>query len=185
MLKRTKTLRRRVLIEEDLAKSSEKQHSENTAKWHLYNAGSFSYGESPRTPPLEGTSLHRWNISVERPWGILSLFTTCLWLWVKSHCHLLPHLQNMPQEAVEKKEVLQNAEKKKKVSSRLFTFHQPYRVTSGQIRHSVTLYQGKTISHLKASLKKERKKQQLTFLDTRQSPADITSMSIYISLIYN
>ena len=38
----------------------------------------FSYGESPRTPPLEGTSLHRRNISVERPWGILSLFTTCL-----------------------------------------------------------------------------------------------------------
>jgi len=27
-------------------------------KWHLCKAGSFSYGESPRTPPLEGTSLH-------------------------------------------------------------------------------------------------------------------------------
>ena len=38
----------------------------------------FSYGESPRTPPLEGTSLHRRNNSVERPWGKLSLFTTCL-----------------------------------------------------------------------------------------------------------
>ena len=45
----------------------------------------FSYGESPRTPPLEGTSLHRRNISVERPWRILSLFTTCLPLWVKSY----------------------------------------------------------------------------------------------------
>ena len=44
----------------------------------------FSYGESPRTPPLEETSLHRRNIRVERPWGILSLFTTCLPLWVKS-----------------------------------------------------------------------------------------------------
>ena len=52
----------------------------------------FSYGESPRTPPLEGTSLHRRNISVERPWGILSLFTACLPLWVKSsrqsRCHV-------------------------------------------------------------------------------------------------
>jgi len=57
--KTTKPLRRRVLIEEGLAKSSEKQHSENTDKWHLCKAGSFSYGESPRTPPLEGTSLHR------------------------------------------------------------------------------------------------------------------------------
>ena len=54
----------------------------------------FSYDESPRTPPLEGTSLHRRNISVERPWGILSLFTTCLPLWVKSsrqsRCHVSP-----------------------------------------------------------------------------------------------
>ena len=43
--------------------------------------------ESPRTPPLEGTSLHRRNNSVERPWGILSLFTTCL--QVNSPCQRL------------------------------------------------------------------------------------------------
>jgi len=94
MLRRTTKPLRRVLIlilviEEGLAKSSKKQHSENTDKWHLCKAGSFSYGESPRTPPLEGTSLHRWNNSVERPWGILSLFTTCLRLCVKSPCHRL------------------------------------------------------------------------------------------------
>ena len=93
MLKRTtKPLRRRVLIEEGLAKNSKKEHSENTDKWHICKAGSFSYGESPWTPPLEGTSLHRWNNSVERPWGILSLFTTCLHLWVKSPCHRLWHV---------------------------------------------------------------------------------------------
>ena len=92
MLKRTKQLRRGVLTEEGLSKSSKKQHSENTNKWHLCKAGSFSYGESPRTPPLEGTSLHRWNNSVERPWGILSLFTTCLRLCVKSPCHRLWHV---------------------------------------------------------------------------------------------
>ena len=55
----TKLVRRRVLIEEGLARSSKKQHSENTDKWHLCKPGSCSYGESPRTPPLEGTSLHR------------------------------------------------------------------------------------------------------------------------------
>ena len=100
MLKRTtKPLRRRVLKEElGLAKSSKKQHLENTDKWHLCKAGSFSYGESPRTPPLEGTSLHRWNNSVERPWGILSLFTTCLPLCVKSPCHRLWHV-DYPQKA--------------------------------------------------------------------------------------
>jgi len=48
--------------------------------------------------------------------------------------------QNMPQKAVEEKtRDLQNAEKKL-VSSRIFTFHQPYRVTSGQIIHSQLLY---------------------------------------------
>ena len=85
-------LRRRVLIEECPAKRSKKKHSQNTDKWHLRKAGSFSYGELPWTPPLEGTSLHRWNNSVERPWGILSLFTTCLHLCVKSHCHGLLHV---------------------------------------------------------------------------------------------
>ena len=95
MLKRTtKPLRRRILIEECPAKRSKKQHSQNSDKWHLCKAGSFSYGESPRTPPLEGTSLHRWNNSVERPWGILSLFTTCLWFCVKSPCHRLWHVDN-------------------------------------------------------------------------------------------
>ena len=93
MLKRTtKPLRRRVLIEEGLDKSSKKQQSKNTDKWHVCKAGSFSYGESPRTPPLEGPSLHRWNNSVERPWAILSLFTTCLQLCVKSPCHRLWHV---------------------------------------------------------------------------------------------
>ena len=60
--KNNKTRRRRVLIlviQEGLTKSSQKQHLENTDKWHLCKAGSFSYGESPWTPPLEGTSLHR------------------------------------------------------------------------------------------------------------------------------
>ena len=89
---KTTKSRRRVLTEEGLDKSSKKQQSENTGKWHVCKAGSFSYGESPRTPPLVGTSLHRWNNSVERPWGILSLFTTCLQLCVKSPGHRLWHV---------------------------------------------------------------------------------------------
>ena len=54
MLKRTKkTPRITVIIKEGLAKSSKKQCSENTDKWHLCKAGGFSYGESPPTPPLK------------------------------------------------------------------------------------------------------------------------------------
>ena len=99
MIKRTtKALKTRVLIEEGLAKSSIKQHLDNADKWHRCIAGSFSYGEPPRTTPLEGTSLHRWNNSVERPWRILSLFTTCLRLCVKSPCHRLRH-QDYTQKA--------------------------------------------------------------------------------------
>ena len=55
MLKRTtEPLRRRVLIEECPAKTSKKQHSQNTGKWHLRKAGSFSNGELLWTPPLQG-----------------------------------------------------------------------------------------------------------------------------------
>ena len=61
----------------------------DTDTWGFCGASRFSYGESPRTPPLEGTSLHRRNNSVERPWGILSLFTTCF--RVNSSCQRLWH----------------------------------------------------------------------------------------------
>ena len=88
--KNNKTTKEKSSDRRRLAKSSKKQHSENTDKWHFCKAGSFSYGESPRTPPLEGTSLHRWNNSVERPWGILSLFTTCL--QVQSPCQSVTHV---------------------------------------------------------------------------------------------
>ena len=183
MLKRTtQPPRRRVLIEEGLAKSSKKQHSENTDKWYLRNAGSFSYSESLWTPPLEGTSLHWWNNDVGRPWGIFSLFTTCLRLWVKLNCDLLPHLLNMPLKAVcrtcpqksswkKERRVLQNAEKKTLVLGFLHS-----------INHRGSPQDRKSSKH---KFFKERKIKQPTILDTTQSTANTTSISIYISLIYN
>ena len=90
-------------VKEELGKFPIKKEKENKniqtlkrqSKCHVFvKQVCFSYSESPRTPPLVGTSLHRRNISVERPWGILSLFTTCLPLWVKSsrrsRCHVSP-----------------------------------------------------------------------------------------------
>ena len=70
----------------------------DTDKWCLCKAGRFSYGESPRTPPLEGNSLHRRNNRVERPWAILSLFTTCLPV-IQSPCHRLWHMLPTPGKA--------------------------------------------------------------------------------------
>ena len=82
-------------MKKEKEKKKKEKNLKETVKMTVYvKQVCFSYGESPRTPPLEGTSLHRRNISVERPWGILSLFTTCLPLWVKSshqsRCHVSP-----------------------------------------------------------------------------------------------
>ena len=156
----------------------------------LCKAGSFSYSEWPQIPRLEGISLHWWNNDVERPWGILSLFTTCLWLWVKSHCHICrtcskkQSAEHAPKSSWEKRRVLQNAEKKL-ASSRIFTFCQPYRVTSGRIIHSMLVYTRAKQKVIQTQVKKERKERQPSILDTTQSTANITSISIYISLIYN
>ena len=40
-----------------------------TDRWHLCKADRFSYGKSPWTPPLEGTSLHRRKIVWRDPGG--------------------------------------------------------------------------------------------------------------------
>ena len=84
-------------VEEELSKLAikKRKRQKRESKCHVFvKQVCFSYGESPRTPPLEGTSLHRRNISVERPWGILSLFTACSPLWVissrQSRCHVSP-----------------------------------------------------------------------------------------------
>ena len=60
-------------------------HVKHICLWRFCEAGRFSYGESPRTLPREGTSLHRRNSIVERPWGILGPFTTRFRLRVNSH----------------------------------------------------------------------------------------------------
>ena len=180
MLKRrTKPLRRRVLIEEGPAKSSKKQHSENTDKWYLCNAGSFSYSESLWTPPLEGTSLHWWNNDVGRPWGILSLFTTCLQLWVKLNCHLLPHLQNMPLKAVCRTCPKKAVEKKKKSPTK--RWKEEVLGFLHSINHTGSPQDRKSSKHM---FFKERKIKQPTILDNTINSKH-NQISIYISLIYN
>ena len=67
--------------------------------------------------PLEGTSLHRWNNSVERPWGILSLFTTCLRLQVKSPYHRLWHVAYARKNS-EKNRAKRNVKKNKTTQNR-------------------------------------------------------------------
>ncbi len=106
-------------VEEELSKFPiQKKTLKRQSKCHVFvKQVCFSYGESPRTPPLEGTSLHRRNISVERPWGILSLFTACLPLWVKSsrqsRCHVSPTRELMACILTRQSSVRKNRTRKK------------------------------------------------------------------------
>ena len=91
-----RTLRRRVLIEEDLAKSSKLQHLENKDKWHFCKAGSFSNGESPRTLPLK--ELHSTGETIV--WRDPGALEPVYHLFMIMSEITLPHLQNMLQKAV-------------------------------------------------------------------------------------
>ena len=53
------------------------------------------------------------NNSVERPWGILSLFTTCLQLCVISPCHRLCDMWTTSEKHTMKRETLGNANQNK------------------------------------------------------------------------
>ena len=88
MLKRTtKPLRRRVQTEEGLAKSSKKQHSENTCKWHLCKAGRCFFYTVNHHGPLPLKELH--STGETTVWRDPGGSWACLPLCVKSHCHRL------------------------------------------------------------------------------------------------
>ena len=77
-----RTLRRRDLTEEDLAKSSKMQHLVNKDKWHFCKAGSFSNGESPRTLPLKELHSTGETIVWRDPggsWACLPPVYDCVW----------------------------------------------------------------------------------------------------------
>ena len=122
MLKRTtKPLRRRVLIEESLARSSNKQHSGNTDKWYFCKAGSFSYSESLWTPPFEGLHSTGETMMWRDPggsWACLPIIYDYEWNHTAPCCHICrtcPQKQSAehaPKSSWEKRSVLQNAEKK-------------------------------------------------------------------------
>ena len=81
----------------------QKKYKEKALKWTSQTGKEPYKNHSEKNSALQNTEknnktpLHRWNNSVERPWGILSLFTTCL--QVQSPCHSLRHMWNTPQTA--------------------------------------------------------------------------------------
>ena len=122
-------------------------------------------------------------------WACLPPVYNYEWNHSASCCHICrtcPQKQSAehaPKSSWENRRDLKNT-KKKFVSSRIFILSTiQVHLRTNQI-FTVTLYQGRTVSHLNASLKRKRKKKP-TILDTTQSTANITSISIYVSLIYN
>ena len=108
----TKPLRRRVLIEEGPAKRSKKQHSVNTDKWHLCKAGSFSYGESPRTPPLRELHSTSETIVWRDPggsWACLPPVYHSVWNHPATACDMW----TTPKKHTKRRETLGNADQNK------------------------------------------------------------------------
>ena len=109
----TKPLRRRVLIEECLVKSSKKKHSENTDKWHICKAGSFFYTVNRRGPlPLK--ELHSTGATIVwrdpgGSWACLLPVYHCVWNHQATGCDMW----TTPEKHTKKRETLRNANQKK------------------------------------------------------------------------
>ena len=105
----TKPLGRRVLIEEGLAKSSKKQRSENTNKWHLCKAGSFSHRR-----PLPLRELHSTGETIvwRDPRGssaCLPPVYDCVWNHPATGCDMW----TTPKKHTKRRETLGNAKQNK------------------------------------------------------------------------
>ena len=95
----------------DLARSSKKQHSENTDKWYLCKAGSFSYSESSDSFPWSNFTplVKQWcgeTLGHGGSWACLSPVYDYEWNHAATSAKHAPKssLKNMPKKADEKKE---------------------------------------------------------------------------------
>ena len=113
MLKRTtKPLKRRVLIEEVLAKSSKKQPSENTDKWHLCKAGSFHTVNHRGPLPLKELHSTGETIVWRDPgasWACIPPVYHCVWNHPATGCDML----TTPKKHTTESETLRNANQSK------------------------------------------------------------------------
>ena len=112
MLKRTEPLRRSVQVEEGLAKSSNKQHLQNTDNWHL--------GE---TLGDLGPVYHLFTIKSE-----ITL------------PQVVRHVKQHSRKKKERKKLLQNAEENKLASSLIFLFCQPHQLVHLRANHTYSCF---------------------------------------------
>ena len=145
----TKPLRRIVLIEEGQAKALKSSTRRTHTSGIFVKQVVFLTVNHCGLLPLR--ELHSTGETMMRgdpggSWACLPPVYDYEWNHTATCCHICrtrPQKQSAehaPKNSWEKRRDLQKAEKKKLVSSRIFTFRQPYRVTSGWIIHSQLLY---------------------------------------------
>ena len=115
MLKRTtKPLRTRVLKEEGTAKSSKKQHSENTDKWHFCNIKQVVFHTVNHRGPLPLKELHSTSETIV--WRDPGGSWACLppvYNWVWNHPATDCDMCTTPEKHTEKRETPRNANQNK------------------------------------------------------------------------
>ena len=116
MLKRTKPLKRRVVTEEGLAKSSKKQHSENTRKWHLCKAGRCFFYTVNHHGPLPLKELHSTGETIVwrdpgGSWARLAPVYDCVWNHPATGCNMWTTHEKHTK--IKKRETLRNANQNK------------------------------------------------------------------------
>ena len=115
MLKRTtKPLRRRVFIEEGTAKSSKKQHSENTDKWHLCHVNQVVFHTVNHRGPLPLKELHSTGETIV--WRDPGGSWACLppvYNWVWNHPATGCDMCTTPEKHTKKTETPRNANQNK------------------------------------------------------------------------
>ena len=140
MLKRTtKPLRRRVLIEEGLIAKAQKSSTRRTQTSGIF-VKQVVFCMVNHHGPLPLKELHSTGETIVwrdpgGSWACLPPVYDYEWNHTATCCHIC---RTCPKEQLRKK--TSPTKRWKEFSSRIFTFHQPYRVTSGQIIHSQLLY---------------------------------------------
>ena len=112
----TKPLRSRVLIEEGLAKSSKKQNSENTDKWHLCNVKQVVFHTVYHRGPLPLKELHSTGETIVwrdpgGSWACLPPVYDCVWNHPATACEC--DMWTTPEMHTKKRETLGNANQNK------------------------------------------------------------------------
>ena len=172
MLKRTtKPLRRRVLIEEGLAKSPKKKHSENTDKWHLCKAGSFSYVYHCGPLPLKELHSTGETIVWRDPGGSWACLPP-VYHWVWNHPATGCDMCTTHEKYTKKRETPRKANQNKTTRRAGYKVYAPTPNPSSQRKHSELKEPGEMLNKTKTLTIRSKKKSSNEPVKLERSPTE-------------